>query len=132
MKPSKPKIGQGSLMAFFRQGLKELTHFLKAFPDSGPLIEEPGQIGNAPPQAVSQQTGHSQPVRVESPLNMETSMSDSPEQQVDMNSPAAEVVQETTAPQQVEFTAADSFLEQTMQEIYHMPEMQEPEQEMSQ
>lgn len=59
----KPKIGQGSLRAFMRQGIKELGRALQALPTSIPFVEEPGQIGTATTQAVSQQTGVSQPVQ---------------------------------------------------------------------
>jgi len=53
------KFGQGAVGAAFRQGFSELTNALKAFPDSLPLVEQPGQLNNVPPQAVSQQAGFS-------------------------------------------------------------------------
>jgi hypothetical protein len=52
-----PKIGQGSLRAFLRQGGKELSQALPAFKDSIQVVEEPGTIGNPTPQQVTQQTG---------------------------------------------------------------------------
>ncbi len=55
------KLGQGALGAAFRQGFSELTNALKAFPDSLPLIEQPGQINNVPPAGVSQQAGFTSP-----------------------------------------------------------------------
>lgn len=53
------KYGQGALAAAFRQGFAELTNVLKAFPDSLPLLEQPGQLNNVGPQGVSQQAGFS-------------------------------------------------------------------------
>jgi len=61
-KPNKPKIGQGSLKAFGRQGIKELGNALQALPTSLPMVDEPGQMWSPTPQAISQQTGVSQKV----------------------------------------------------------------------
>lgn len=61
-KPQKPKLGQGALMAAWRQGLKELGNIVAAFPGHSPLVEEPGQLGRATQQSISRQTGASQPV----------------------------------------------------------------------
>ena len=49
------KFGTGSLKAAFRQGHKELGQALKAFPDSIPIIEEPGQLNNPTNLEVHQQ-----------------------------------------------------------------------------
>lgn len=51
------KFGEGAALAAFRQGFAELTNALKAFPDSLPLIEQPGQLNSLPPQAVSELGG---------------------------------------------------------------------------
>lgn len=61
-KPHEPKLGQGVLMAAWRQGLKELGNIIAAFPGHSPLVEEPGQLGRATQQSISRQTGASQPV----------------------------------------------------------------------
>jgi hypothetical protein len=47
---AEPKWGAGALPAFIRQGAKELGHYLKAFPDAAPQIEETGTLLN-PTQA---------------------------------------------------------------------------------
>jgi hypothetical protein len=52
-----PKLGEGSLAAFVRQGLKELAQALPAFPDSIRPVEEPGMFGNPTPQIVTQEMG---------------------------------------------------------------------------
>lgn len=54
---SSPKIGEGALAAFGRQGLKELAQVLPAFPDSVRPVEEPGMFGNPTPQIVTQEMG---------------------------------------------------------------------------
>lgn len=51
------KIGEGSLKAWARQGHKELTAALKAFPDSLPLVEEPGMPSNPTSYEVTRQRG---------------------------------------------------------------------------
>lgn len=56
------KLGQGALGAAFRQGFAELANALKAFPDSLPIIEQPGQLNNVPPAGVSQQAGFTKPM----------------------------------------------------------------------
>lgn len=55
------KIGQGVALAAFRQGFSELAHVLKALPDSIPIVEQPGQMNNVPPQGVAQNAGYSMP-----------------------------------------------------------------------
>jgi hypothetical protein len=55
--PVGPKFGEGALQAFLRQGLKELSQAVPAFPDSVRVIEEPGAIGNITPQHVADQMG---------------------------------------------------------------------------
>ncbi|MDA7980918.1 MAG: hypothetical protein MPJ50_19360 [Pirellulales bacterium] len=52
-----PKIGQGSLQAFVRQGAKELAQALQATPESIRPVEEPGTVFNPTPHEVSKQTG---------------------------------------------------------------------------
>lgn len=52
------KIGEGALAAAWRQGLKEVGQALKALPDSMPIVEEPGTLGNVTPQVVTQQMGY--------------------------------------------------------------------------
>jgi len=51
------KFGTGHLEAFIRQGHKELTQVLPAFPDSVRPVEEPGLVGNPTPQIVTQEMG---------------------------------------------------------------------------
>ena len=51
------KIGEGSLEAFARAGLKELAKTLPAFADSIQPHEEPGMYGNPTAYDVSKQTG---------------------------------------------------------------------------
>ena len=51
------KIGEGSLAAWARQGHKELSAALKAFPDSLPIIEEPGMPSNLTSYEVTKQRG---------------------------------------------------------------------------
>lgn len=60
----KPKIGQGALKAAGRKGIRELGSALQALPTSMSLIDEQGQLWSATTQAVSQQTGVSQPVNL--------------------------------------------------------------------
>ena len=60
------KYGEGAALAAFRQGFAELTNALKAFPDSLPLIEQPGQLNNVPPQAVSEMGGFNRSHRSQS------------------------------------------------------------------
>jgi hypothetical protein len=52
-----PKIGEGALAAFGRQGLKELAQVLPAFPDSVRPVEEAGMFGNPTPQIVTKEMG---------------------------------------------------------------------------
>lgn len=47
-----PKIGTGQVAAMGRMGLDELSHALKAFPDSIPITPEPGALGEPTPQEV--------------------------------------------------------------------------------
>ncbi|MEM9409651.1 MAG: hypothetical protein AAGA30_00970 [Planctomycetota bacterium] len=100
---NKPKIGQGALKAAGRQGLKELGRALQALPTSQPFVEEPGQIGTATTQAVSQQTGVSQPVKFSDEQTMKgfkamngPEVNDTPEQivQLEVNQPELEPAQE--------------------------------------
>ena len=50
-----PKIGQGHVQGFFRQGGKEVAQALPAFPDSIRPVEEPGLFGNPVSQTIYQQ-----------------------------------------------------------------------------
>jgi hypothetical protein len=50
-----PKLGAGHLAGMARQGLKELTQILPAFPESVRPVEEPGVFGNPTQQIVTQQ-----------------------------------------------------------------------------
>ena len=58
---NKQKFNQPSfwapIKAFLRQGHKELTPALKAFPDSLPCVEEPGMLGNPTMQMVTAEMG---------------------------------------------------------------------------
>lgn len=45
----------GPLYAGLRQGAKELTPLLKAFPDSMHPVEEPGTLGNPTMQMITEQ-----------------------------------------------------------------------------
>lgn len=60
-KQAQRKFGQGALGAAFRQGFSEISSALKAFPDSLPIIEQPGQLNNVPPSGISQQAGYTHP-----------------------------------------------------------------------
>jgi hypothetical protein len=54
------KLGEGHAMAMLRLGGHELTQALAAFPDSNVRpMDEPGAVGNATPQIVTQQMGMS-------------------------------------------------------------------------
>ena len=109
--PQKPKIGQGALMAAFRQGLKELGNIIAAFPGHSPLVEEPGQLGRATQQSISRQTGASQPVHFnQTQPEAQTAMHD-PE----MNPNQAEPQQETSVMDDLVRNAEE-------QAAYHEPE----------
>ena len=45
----------GPLLAALRQGSKEISQILEAFPDSVQVVEEPGTLGNPTPQLVTEQ-----------------------------------------------------------------------------
>lgn len=117
----KPKIGQGALKAFGRQGVKELGRALQALPTSIPFVEEPGQIGTATTQAVSQQTGVSQPVEFTKQPNQGFSAMNvnepELETQVDTEVPAPEVPEQT-----------DSILDSLTENAAEMAQQQEMEQ----
>lgn len=54
--PDKHKIGEGQLAAMGRMGLDEISHALKAFPDSIPITPEYGALGEPTPQEVFAET----------------------------------------------------------------------------
>ncbi|MEM8669446.1 MAG: hypothetical protein AAGG48_18115 [Planctomycetota bacterium] len=116
----KPKIGQGALKAFGRQGLKELGRALQALPSSIPFVEEPGQIGTATTQAVSQQTGVSQPVEFSKQQSQGFSAMNVNEPEVD---PQADV--QAPAPDQPE--RAESILDTLTENAAQMAQAQEME-----
>lgn len=122
----RPKLGQGALAAAGRQGLRELGKALQALPSSIPLVEEPGQIGTATQQAVSQQTGVTQNVRF--------SDSKSPQGFAAMNPSAPEVTDEVSQPYiaMPEIAQDDGILDQLVMEAQEMSQMQEPEMEIEQ
>lgn len=51
------KIGEGALKAWARQGHKEISAIIPAFPDSIRVVEEPGMLSNPTSYDVSKQTG---------------------------------------------------------------------------
>lgn len=51
------KIGEGSLKAWARQGHKEISAVIPAFPDSMRVVEEPGMPSNPTSFEVTQQRG---------------------------------------------------------------------------
>ena len=52
------KIGEGHLMAWIREGFKEIAQALEAFPGQGiHHVEEPGLFGNPTPQIVTNEMG---------------------------------------------------------------------------
>ena len=51
------KISEGHLAGMARQGLKELTQALPAFPEGIRPVEEPGVFGNPTQQIVTQEMG---------------------------------------------------------------------------
>ncbi|MGE0758369.1 MAG: hypothetical protein AB7O38_15175 [Pirellulaceae bacterium] len=51
------KTGEGSLAAWARQGHKEISQILPAFPDSVKVVEEPGMPSNPTSYEVTQQRG---------------------------------------------------------------------------
>ncbi len=52
------KYGEGHLMAWMREGFKELAQALEAFPGQGiHHVEEPGLLGNPTPQIVTNEMG---------------------------------------------------------------------------
>lgn len=54
--PSKPSFS-APLLAAVRQGAKEISQVLPAFPDSARPVEEPGTLGNPTPQMITEQIG---------------------------------------------------------------------------
>ena len=58
MSEQKQKIGAGHVKAMLRQGAKEVTQALPAFPAHGiQPVEEPGLAGNLTPQEVAKDKG---------------------------------------------------------------------------
>ena len=102
-KPSKAKIGQGALKAAGRKGIKELGTIVSAFPTSSPMVDEQGQLWSATTQAVSQQTGVSQPVQFSDPsnkgfkgMNPETSNAAPEQAEPETNQPEQTATQEAS------------------------------------
>lgn len=124
--PSRPKVGQGVLAAAGRQGLRELGKALQPLPDSMPIVEEPGQIGTATQQAVSQQTGVTQDVRFNDPQT--------PSGFAAVNPTEPDVAADVTQPEIVTPGMApdDGMLDQLLANAQEMSQMQEPEMEIEQ
>ena len=58
MSEKKQKIGAGHAKAMMRQGAKEISQVLPAFPAHGiQPVEEPGLVGNLTPQEIVQDKG---------------------------------------------------------------------------
>lgn len=86
------KIGQGSLQAFMRKGMKEAQQIVVAFPDSvnANTPNEPGELWSTTTQGASQQAGISQPVSISdtnSPMGFDAMNAGSPEQQPEVETP---------------------------------------------
>lgn len=118
-------MGQGALRAFIRQGVKELGRALQALATSIPFVEEPGQIGTATTQAVSQQTGVSQPVQFsETNVNQgfQAMSTEEPNQ--------TEVTVEQPQQAPMEVSQQESVLDTLMENAQEMASEQEMQQEV--
>ncbi|MEM8944776.1 MAG: hypothetical protein AAGD11_06285 [Planctomycetota bacterium] len=117
-KPKKPKLGQGVGKAFVRQGWKEVGQLVEAFPTGSTLVSEAGQLGTATTQAVSQQTGVSQPVKFDNQLSPQGF------EAMNQSSPETPVVETPD----IEAPIQEPFLENLVEQVQEMA--QEPEMEM--
>jgi hypothetical protein len=123
----KRKIGQGALQAAWRQGLRELAHALRPLPTSIPIIEEPGQIGTATTQAVSQQTGVSQPVRFDRTVSAQTIKAENVQMNMSMEPQETEPVVEAPQTQSV----VDELIAQAEQQMQvETPDLENPQLEI--
>ena len=118
----KPKIGEGSIKAAGRKGVKELAAAaVPAFPTTSPLIDEPGDIFSPPQAAISQQTGHTQPISVVDRHRQEMANTLQQDQQPTIHGPTQT---ETKSP-----TISPSIVQQHAGEMQQAP-TQAPEQEI--